>query len=102
MFLDNYDEEKVRQVLMEDAREEGWEKGRGEGKVEGRAEGRLRLLISLIAGKVSAGCTLEQIHKDLGSDITEIDLLYDMVTDAGKQADEDEILRSYLEKEGVR
>ena len=94
MFLDNYDEEKVRQVLMEDAREEGWEKG--------RAEGRLRLLISLIAGKVSAGCTLEQIHKDLGSDITEIDLLYDMVTDAGKQADEDEILRSYLEKEGVR
>ena len=98
MFLDNYDEEKVRQVLMEDAREEGWEKGRA----EGRAEGRLRLLISLIAGKVSAGCTLEQIHKDLGSDITEIDLLYDMVTDAGKQADEDEILRSYLEKEGVR
>ena len=98
LFLDNYDEEKVRQVLMEDAREEGWEKGRA----EGRAEGRLRLLISLIAGKVSAGCTLEQIHKDLGSDITEIDLLYDMVTDAGKQADEDEILRSYLEKEGVR
>ena len=44
LFLDNYDEEKVRQVLMEDAREEGWEKGHAEGREagleEGRAEGR--------------------------------------------------------------
>ena len=106
MFLDNYDEEKVRQVLMEDAREEGWEKGHAEGReagleegrAEGRAEGRLRLLIAQMTGKISAGCPVEQIRKDLGLDIPEIDELYDMIVQAGEHPDEEAILRSYMER----
>ena len=101
MLLDNYDEEKVRQVLMEDAREEGHSEGLAEGHAEGRTEGfaeGLRYLISIISGKISSGCSLEQIRKDLGTDIPELDVLYDVITHTGEQADEDEILETYFRR----
>ena len=97
LLLDNYDEEKVRQVLMGDAREEGHAEGFAEGSAEGFAEG-LRYLISIISGKISSGCSLEQIRKDLGTDIPELDVLYDVITHTGEQADEDEILETYFRR----
>ena len=59
---------------------------------------RLRYLISIISGKISSGCSLEQIRKDLGTDIPELDVLYDVITHTGEQADEDEILETYFRR----
>ena len=105
LFLDGYDEEKVRRVLEQDARELGFEEGREEGikkgleegRAEGRAEGYLQLLIAQICRKVSIGQSLERIREDLGNDLPEVESLYNLALESGPEADQEEILKNYRE-----
>ena len=54
MSIYEYNEEYVRQTLLEDGREEGWSAGIAKGKIEGRAEGE-ELFASLAQSLIEGG-----------------------------------------------
>ena len=61
MLFEEYDAEKARKVIMEEAREEGWEMGLEEGRAKGIAEGRAEGEANMIKRLYQLGNTVKQI-----------------------------------------
>ncbi len=85
----DYDEEKVRKTLVEEAVEEAVEKAVEEAKREDRQLN----MINLIIKKIKKEKTLETIASELEEDVEDIRLLYDMVKEAAPEYDVDKIMK---------
>ena len=81
----DYDEEKVRKTLVEEAVEE----------IVGKAvdEDRQLNMINLIIKKVKKEKTLETIASELEENVEDIKVLYDMVIEAAPEYDVDKIMK---------
>lgn len=72
MSIFECDEEAVRKMLQEDAKEEGWEKGREEGRKVGREEGRQETYLELVRDGL---ITLKEAAKRLDTSMEELEKL---------------------------
>lgn len=86
----DYDEEKVRKTLVEEAVKEAVE--------ETKREDRQLNMINLIIKKVKKEKTLETIASELEENVEDIRLLYDTVKEASPEYDVDKIMKK-LNKE---
>lgn len=81
----DYDEEKVRKTLVDEAVEEAVEKA--------IRENRQLNMINLIIKKVKKEKTLETIASELEENVEDIKVLYDMVKEAAPEYDVDKIMK---------
>ena len=81
----DYDEEKVRKTLVDEAVEEAVE--------EAIRENRQQNMINLIIKKVKKEKTLETIASELEENVEDIKVLYDMVKEAAPEYDVDKIMK---------
>ena len=97
----DYDEEKVRKTLVDEAVEEivgkaveeAVEKAVEEAKKQARKEDRQLNMINLIIKKVKKEKTLETIASELEENVEDIRLLYDTVKEAAPEYDVDKIMK---------
>ena len=83
MSIYDYDEEKVRKTLADEAREEG--------VAEGKLEGEISTKIILIIKKVKKSKSLPTIASELEEEETDIKPLYDAVVASAPDYDIEEI-----------
>ena len=89
----DYDEEKVRKTLVDEAVEEAVEETVEEAVEKAIRENRQLNMINLIIKKVKKEKTLETIASELEENVEDIKVLYDMVKEAAPEYDVDKIMK---------
>lgn len=75
MLFEEYDAEKARKVIMEEAREEGWEMGLEEGRAKGIAEGREK---GIAEGRAEGEANMIKRLYQLGNTVKQIAAMFKM------------------------
>ena len=75
MLFEEYDAEKARKVIMEEAREEGWEMGLEEGRAKGIAEGREK---GIAEGRAEGEANMIKRLYQLGNTVKQIASMFKM------------------------